>query len=99
MRELELINLEKSRLSEHLINVYKYLKGECRVDRVRLFPVLTSDMTKVSRHTPKYVGSLLNIGKYSFMAKHWHRLPRDAVKCPSLEILKGHTDMVLGNLF
>jgi len=28
--------------------------------------------------------------------EHWHRLPREAVESPSLEILKSQLDMVLG---
>jgi len=30
--------------------------------------------------------------------KHWHRLRREVVECPLLEIFKIHLDMVLGNL-
>jgi len=31
------------------------------------------------------------------MAEHWHRLPREAVQSPSLEIFESHLDIVLGN--
>lgn len=31
------------------------------------------------------------------ITKHWHRPPREVVESPSLEILKGHLDMVLSN--
>ena len=32
------------------------------------------------------------------MVRHWHRLPREAVDAPSLEVLKARLDDVLGNL-
>jgi len=31
------------------------------------------------------------------VTEHWHRLPREVVESPSLEILRNHLDMVLGN--
>ena len=31
------------------------------------------------------------------VTEHWHRLPREAVESPSLEILKICVDMVVGN--
>ncbi|KFV81130.1 hypothetical protein N308_05494, partial [Struthio camelus australis] len=32
------------------------------------------------------------------VTEHWHRLPREAVESPSLEIFQSHLDMVLGNV-
>ncbi|KFP52071.1 hypothetical protein N323_13035, partial [Cathartes aura] len=43
----------------------------------------------------------LNIRKHSStvrVTEHWHRLPREIVVSPSLEIFKSHLDTVLGNL-
>lgn len=43
----------------------------------------------------------LNIKKHVFtlrVTKNWHRLPREAVESPLLEILKSHMDAVLGNV-
>ena len=42
----------------------------------------------------------MNIRKHSFtvrVTEHWHRLPREVIASPSLEIFKCHLDMVLGN--
>ncbi|KFQ33862.1 hypothetical protein N332_12470, partial [Mesitornis unicolor] len=30
--------------------------------------------------------------------RHWHRLPREAVDAPSLEVFKARLDRALGNL-
>ncbi|KFV88637.1 hypothetical protein N308_03532, partial [Struthio camelus australis] len=32
------------------------------------------------------------------VTEHWHRLPREAVESPSLEIFKTHLDVILGNM-
>ncbi|KFV83117.1 hypothetical protein N308_03981, partial [Struthio camelus australis] len=32
------------------------------------------------------------------VTEHWHRLPREVVESPSLEILKSHLDTTLGNV-
>ncbi|KFQ87900.1 hypothetical protein N337_08700, partial [Phoenicopterus ruber ruber] len=42
----------------------------------------------------------LNIREHFFtvrVTELWHRLPREAVESPSLEIFKSHLDVVLGN--
>ncbi|KFP51476.1 hypothetical protein N323_01684, partial [Cathartes aura] len=51
-------------------------------------------------HTLKHRRFPLNIRKHFFTVKvteHWHRLPREVVESPSLEILKSRLDTVLGN--
>ncbi|KFQ23467.1 hypothetical protein N332_01673, partial [Mesitornis unicolor] len=43
----------------------------------------------------------LDIGKKFFtvrVVRHWHRLPREAVDAPSLEVFKARLDRALGNL-
>ncbi|KGL93507.1 hypothetical protein N301_03774, partial [Charadrius vociferus] len=32
------------------------------------------------------------------VVRHWHRLPREAVAAPSLEVFKARLDVALGNL-
>ena len=33
-----------------------------------------------------------------WVVRHWHRLPREAVDAPSLEVFKARLDGALGNL-
>jgi len=76
LRELGLFSLEDSRLREDLLNVYKYLKGECGEDRTRLFPVVPSGKTRGNGHQLKHSRFLLNIRKHIFtvrVTEPWHR--------------------------
>jgi len=48
----------------------------------------------------KYRRFPLNIRKHFSivrMTEHWHRLPKEAVESPTLEIFKSHLDMLLGS--
>ena len=61
---------------------------------------MPSDRTRGNRHKLKHWTFPLNIRKHFFtvrVTEHWHRLPREVVESPSLAILKGCLDMVLGN--
>ena len=80
--------------------MYKYLKGRCKEDRARLFPVVPSARTRDNGNTQKHRRFCLNIRKHFFtvrVTKYRNRLPREVVESPSLEIFKSHLDMVLGN--
>ena len=64
--------------------------------------VVPSEKTRGSGHMLKHRRVRLNIRKHFFTVRvpeHWHRSPREAVEPPSLEILKKHLDIVLGNWF
>ncbi|KAK4823779.1 hypothetical protein QYF61_006501 [Mycteria americana] len=100
LRELGLFSLEKRRLRGDLTNAYKYLKGGCQEDGARLFSVVPSARTRGHGHTMKHRRFPLNIRKHFCTvraSKHRHRLPREIVESPSLEIFKGHLDAVLSN--
>lgn len=74
------------------INVLNYVKGGCnKDDRTRVFSVVHSDRTRDSRHYLRHRRFPLNIKKHFFTVRvtnHWHRLSRELMESPSLEIFK-----------
>jgi len=79
--------------------VYKYLKGGWKEDRARLFSVVPSARTGGNGPNLKCRRFPLNIRKHFFtvsVTKHWHRLPREVVDSPSLEIFRSRLDVALG---
>ena len=82
------------------IDVYKYLKEGCKEDGARLLSVMPSDRTRGDGHKLKHRRFPLNIRKHFFTVrvnKSWHRLPREVVESPSVEIFKSCLDTVLHN--
>ena len=73
----------------------------CNEEGAWLFSVVLTDRPRGNGHKLKHKRFPLNIRKCFFTVRRTkcrHRLPREVVESPSLEIFKSHLDMVLGQV-
>lgn len=72
----------------HVINTYKFLKGECEEVGAKFFSVVPSDKMRRDAHKLKYRKFHLNVRKNFLtpkVADHWDR---QALRFPSLRTFK-----------
>ncbi|GAB0190969.1 hypothetical protein GRJ2_001562200 [Grus japonensis] len=96
LRELELFSLEKRRLQGDFIAAFQYLKGAYKKAGEGLLTRTRGNGLKLKEGRFR-----LDIKKKFFtvrVVRHWHRLPREVVEAPSLEVFKAKLDGALGNL-
>jgi len=101
LRELGLFSLEKRRLRGHLVAAFQYLKGAYEKAGEGLFTRARSESRRGNDFKLKEGIFRLDIRKKLFtlrVVRHWHRLPREAVAAPSLEVFKPRWDGALSNV-
>ncbi|KFZ49777.1 hypothetical protein N321_03507, partial [Antrostomus carolinensis] len=107
LRELRLFSLEKRRFRGDLIAAFQYLKGTGVLKGAYkkagegLFIRAVNDKTKGNGCKLKEGRFRLDIRKKFFtvrVVRHWHRLPKEVVDAPSLEVFKARLDEALSNL-
>ncbi|KGL91536.1 hypothetical protein N301_10577, partial [Charadrius vociferus] len=101
LRELGLFILATRRVRGDLIAAFQYLKRAYRRAGEGLFTRSCSDRTRGNGYKLEEGRVRLNIRKKFFtlrVVRHWHRLPREVVEAPSLEVFKARLDVALSNL-
>ena len=104
LRELALFSLEKRRVWGDPIVAFQYLKGKSwgkeKLGRDSLLVRVVIGQG-VNDFKLKEVRFGLEIWKIFFtqrVVRHWHRLPREAMDAPSLEMFKATLDGASSNL-
>ncbi|KFO54209.1 hypothetical protein N302_00830, partial [Corvus brachyrhynchos] len=101
LRELGLFSLENRRLQGDLLVAFQYLKGIYKKDGEGLFTRACIDRTRGNGLKLKESRFRLDIRKKSFtvrVVRYWHRLPREVVDVPFMELFKARLDGALSNL-
>jgi len=101
LRELGLFSLEHRRLQGDLRAAFHYAKGAYKKAGEELFTKACSNRTGGNGFKLREGRFRLDIKKKFFIlrvVRHWHRLPREVVNAPSLEVFKARLDGALSNL-
>jgi len=99
--ELGLFSLEKRRLQGDLIAAFQCLKWAYKKAGEGLFTRVCSDRARDNGFKLKEGRFRLVVRKNFFtmrVVRHWHRLPREAVDVPSLQVFQARLDGALSNL-
>ncbi|KAJ7399298.1 hypothetical protein BTVI_116202 [Pitangus sulphuratus] len=100
LKKLEMFILEKRRLWGDLIAAFQYLKATYKKNGEIFFATVWSDRTRRDGFKLKESRFRLDISKKFFpvrVVRHQHKLPREAVAAPSLEVFKARLDWALRN--
>ena len=101
LRELGLFCLEKRRLQRNLTGAFQYLKGAYEQKEDWLLTQSDNNRTRESVYKLEEGRFRLDVRKKFLTQKmvwHWHRLPREAMDAPSLDVFKSRLDGALGSL-
>lgn len=77
------------------------IAGKPEVELTQFFQFLLQTREGSCNHAARHAGAAregTNWESGSTLTEHWHRLPREILECPFLEISKSHLDMDLDNL-
>ena len=101
LKDLGLFSLERRRLRGDLIAVFQYLKCTYKQEGSQLFEMVDNGRTRGNDFKLKEGRFRLDISRRFFtgrVVRCWHRLSREAVDAPSLEVFKARSDGAMGSL-
>ena len=101
LRELGLFSLEKRRLRGDVNAAFQYIKGVYKQEGSQLFERVDKSRTRCSGFKMREGRFRLDVREKFFtvrVVRSCHRLLREVVDAPSLEVFKARLDGALGSL-